>query len=87
MVFHGLLGTCSFLNCLCVLCFENVLLRDNPCISPQRCDEVVFKIVLKCVSVKSFDLRKYLLVSTYSKKRSFLFLFPLDKAILLLRNR
>ena len=42
----------------------------------------VLKICLKCVSVKSFDLSKYLL-----EKRSFLFLFPLDSAILLLRNR
>ena len=51
--------------------FENVLLRDNPCISPQRCDEVVLKVGLKSVSVKSFDLSKYLLASTYSKKDRF----------------
>ena len=62
--------------------FEKVLLRDNPCISPQRCDEVVLKIVLKSLSVKIFYLSKYLL-----EKISFLFLFPLDDAILLLRNR
>ena len=65
-----------------MLVLKNVLLCDNPCISPQKCDEVVLKIVLKCVSVKSFDLSKYLL-----EKRSFIFLFPLDGAILLLRNR
>ena len=49
MVFHGLLGTCSFFKLLVCVCLENVLLRDNPCISPQGCDEVVLKIVLKSV--------------------------------------
>ena len=72
MVFHGLLGTCSSFKIACVCaCFENVLLRDNPCIRPQGCDGTVLKIVLKCVNVKSFDLSKYLLASTYSKKRLF----------------
>ena len=57
MVFHGLLGTCSFLKllvCVCVLIFlKNVLLRDNPCISPQGCDEVVFEYLFeKCKSEK-----------------------------------
>ena len=56
IVFHGLLGTCSFFKLLVfVLCFENILLRDNPCISPQGCDEVALKIYfLKGVSVKKF---------------------------------
>ena len=61
----------SKIACVCALFFENVLLRNNPCISPQRCDEVVLKIVLQCVSLKSFDLSKYLLASTYSKKDRF----------------
>ena len=48
VVIYGLLGTCSFLKLLvCVLVLKKGLLRDNPCISPQGCDEVVLKIVLK----------------------------------------
>ena len=85
MVFHGLLGTCSFLNCLCVLCFEKCLLRDNPCISPQGCDEVVLKIVLKGVCVKSFFEQVLKILPTRKKDCSFS--FPLDNAILLLRSR
>ena len=79
MVIHGLLDTCS-------LCFHNVcLLRDNPCISPQGCDEVVLKIVLKGVCVKSFVcLSKYLKVNLPTRKS--LFVFLLDNAIPLLRN-
>ena len=69
MVFYGLLGTCSsFKNCLCV-CFvlKNVLLRDNPCISPQRRDKVVLKIVLKGVCVKSFVERVLKILPTRKK--------------------
>ena len=56
MVFHGLLGTCSSFKIarVCVLVLKKSLLRDNPCISPQGCDEVV----LKSVSVKSFYFLK-----------------------------
>ena len=55
MVIHGLLGICSFFKLLVCVCLENFLLRDNPCISPQGCDEVCFeKFVLKGVCVKSF---------------------------------
>ena len=35
------------------------------------CALCILKIVLKCVSVKSFVLSKYLLASTYSKKDCF----------------
>ena len=54
VVFHGLLGTCSFLKLLVCACFEKFcLLRDNPCISPQECDEVVLKTVFeKCLCEK-----------------------------------
>ena len=75
MVFHGLLGTCSFFKLLVGACLENVLLRDNPCIGPQGCDEVVLKTVLKGACVKIFILSKYLLEYTYSKERLFLFYF------------
>ena len=56
MVFHGLLGTCSSFKLLvCVLCFKKfVLLRDNPCISPQRCDDVVLINCLKMCKCEKF---------------------------------
>ena len=38
-VIYGLLGTCSFFKLLVCVCLENVLLRDNSCISPQECDK------------------------------------------------
>ena len=67
MVFHGLLGTCSFFKLLVCACFQNFfLLHDNPCIYPQVCDEVVLKIVLKSVCVKSFYFEEVLKISTYS---------------------
>ena len=43
VVFHGLLGTCSFFKLLMCVCLTNVLLHDNPCISPQGCDGVCFE--------------------------------------------
>ena len=49
--------------------FENVLLRDNPCISPQECDEVVFENYFESVCEEVFVvLSKYLRFFTYSKK-------------------
>ena len=41
VVFHGLLGTCSFLKTVWVfVCFESFcLLYGNSCISPQECDK------------------------------------------------
>ena len=83
-VFSGLLATCSFLKFLvCVLVFEKSLLRDNPWISPQECDEVVLKIVLKKCLCEKFCFEQVLKISTYSKKTV---RFPLDNAIPLLRN-
>ena len=55
VVFHGLLGTCSFfLKFFVCACFEKFcLLRDNPCIGPQECDKVVLKAVFeKCLCEK-----------------------------------
>ena len=43
VVIYGLLGTCSFFKLLGCVCLENVLLHDNPCISPQECNEVFLK--------------------------------------------
>ena len=34
--------------------FEDVLLRDNPCISPQGCDEVVFEDSLEMCKCEKF---------------------------------
>ena len=62
------------------------LLRDNPCIGPQECDEVVLKVVLKSVCVKIFYFEQVLKISTYSKKVCS-FSFPLDSSILLLKSR
>ena len=85
MVFHGLLGTCSFLKFLVCACFEKFcLLRDNPCIGPQECDEVVLKTFLKGVCGKKI-LSKYLRTNLPTRKKSDC--FPLDNVILLLRNR
>ena len=88
MIFHGLLGTCSyFLKFLVCAYFEKFcLLRDNPCIGPQECGEVVLKNVLKSVCVKSFYFEQVLKISTYSKK-VYSFSSPLENAILLLRSR
>ena len=43
VVIYGLLGIFSFFKFLVCVCLENVLLRDNPCISPQGFDEVCFE--------------------------------------------
>ena len=75
MVFHGILGTCSFFKIACVCAyFEKSLLRDNPRISPQGCDEVVLKIVLKSVGVKFVCLSKYLGTIYLLEKSLFVFL-------------
>ena len=49
VVFHGLLGTFSFLKTNFVfVCFEIFcLLYDNSCISSQECDKAFLKNVLK----------------------------------------
>ena len=60
VVIYGLLGTCSFFKLLVCVCLENVLLRDNPCISPQGCDEVVLKIFNERCLCEKFLLSKYL---------------------------
>ena len=75
MVFHGLLGTCSFFKVLVCTCFEKVLLRDESCISPQECDEVVLKIVLKMCLCEKFCLSKYLGTNLPTRKRSIRFPF------------
>ena len=66
-------------------CFENVLLRDNPCISPQGCDEVVLKVCFEKCLCERFSLSKYL--RFYLLEKRLFVLFPLDSAILLLRSR
>ena len=58
-----------FLKFLVYACFEKFYFMITLYRS-QECDEVVLNFFLKCVSVKSFDLSKYLLTSTYSKKVS-----------------
>ena len=63
------------------------LLRDNPCIGPQECDEVVFKVCLKSVSVKSFCFEQVPTSIYLLEKRSFLLSFRLDRVILLLVSR
>ena len=49
VVFHGLLGTCSFLKTAFVfVCFEKFcLLYDNSCITPQECDKIFLKTLVK----------------------------------------
>ena len=66
-------------------CFEKVLLRDSSCIGPQECDEVVLKFVLKNCLCEKFCLSKYLGTNLPTRKKYVH--FPLDNAILLLRNR
>ena len=66
-------------------CFEKVLLCDNPCISPQECDDVCFEFFFEKCLCKKFCLSKYLGTNLPTPKR--FVRFPLDSAILLLRNR
>ena len=70
VVFHRILCTLLFFFKLLVCaCFEKVLLRDNPCISPQECDEVVFENCLEqCLCEKVFILSKYLRFLTTRKR-------------------
>ena len=68
MVFHGILGTCSFLNCLCVLVLKMFYFVITLVSVVKGVTKLFLKIVLKGVSVKSFYLSKYLLAPTYSKK-------------------
>ena len=68
VVFHGLLETCSFLNCLCVLksfLFNFVITLVSILKSVTK---LFLKIVLKVFVKKHWFLSKYLKVSTYSKK-------------------
>ena len=38
---------------MCVLALKKNLLRDNPCMGPQECDEVVLKTIFeKCLCEK-----------------------------------
>ena len=37
-----------------MLGLENVLLRDNPCISPQRCDEICFESLFEKCKCEKF---------------------------------
>ena len=89
MVFHGLLGTSSFYNCLCLcaLFLKNVLLHDNPCICSQECDEVCFENLFEMCKCEKICLEQVPTSIYLLEKRSFLFSFPLDRVILLLVSR
>ena len=89
MVFHGLLGTCSFFEnnlCLCVL-EDFGLLYGNSYISPQECDKVFFKIVLKMCKCEKVVLEQVPNRYLPTQKRMFFSSFPLDSAILILVSR
>ena len=63
------------LKLLVCACFkEFCLLRDNPCIGPQECDEVVFEICFESVGVKFVCLSKYLGTIYLLEKSLFVFL-------------
>ena len=66
-----------------------VLLRFNPCINPQECYEVFFLKTLfeKSVSVEKFDFEQVPTSIYLLEKELFLFLFPLESAILILVSR
>ena len=74
VVFHRLLGTCSFLKIVFVfVCFEIFcLLYYNSCISPQECDKAFLKLVLKVWCENELNLSKYLrTIYLLEKGRSF----------------
>ena len=57
------------------VCLENVLLRDNPCISPQGCYEVFLKTLFeKSVSVENLFEQASKNLSTYTRKNNVLLL-------------